>query len=152
MKTAFALFALLAATSIASADPPDLWLTPPRAADADIVWKGFDSSRVTFLPKGEDAAALKLLARHKIVALNHAAFAKVMPGTSYPQETDRKPYLVRGVEMEQSLGSIGVISHGDDLCVIYSGPIEPGEIRHRAAILSLPAPPKYLCVSISLYS
>ncbi len=152
MRAALALLAFLIATSATVADPVDLWLTPPRASDAGITWRSFDSSRFTFLPKGEDAAALKLLAQHKIIALNRKTFSKVLPGTTYPPDADRKPYLARGVEMEQSLGDIGVVSHEADLCVLYSGPIEPGEIRHRAVILYLPAPPKHLCVSITLYS
>jgi len=152
MKAALALLTFLAATSPALADPLDLWLASPPPRLADVTWENFDYGRVTFLPSGEDAVALKLLARHKIVALDRKTFTKILPGAPYPQEADRKPYLVRGVEMEQSLGSIGVVKHGEDLCVLYNGPIEPGDIRHRAAILYLPAPPKHLYVAITLYS
>lgn len=152
MRKAFALLAFLVVTSAVFADQPDLWLTPPHASDDDGTWMRLDGDRFITLPAGQDAAALKLLALHKIVVLNCKTFVKVLPGTPCPHDADRKPYLVRAIEMLQSLGSIRVDQRGDDIDVNYNGPIEPGEIRHRAVILYLPAPPKHLSVSITLYS
>ena len=152
---ALALLAFFATTSAASADPPDRWVTSARdvpSHDDNAAAKKLDEDRYVILPAGEDATALKLLARHKMVALDCATYAKIRPSAPCPHDADRKPYLARAVDLQQSLGSIHVLQDGGDIAMDYNGPIESGSIRHRAVILYLPAPPKHLIVSITLYS
>ncbi|HWA89401.1 MAG TPA: hypothetical protein VG889_05160 [Rhizomicrobium sp.] len=151
MRAALGLLAPLAISSAAFADPPDLWLSPQRQVDQEVTWEPLEASRYAILPAGEDAAALKLLARHKIVALDCATFAKVLPGTPCPHDPDRKPYLARSVELLQSVGGINVEQQDGDIDVQYNGPNEPGDLRHRAVILYLAAPPKHLSITILLY-
>jgi hypothetical protein len=153
------VLALLAALASASAAvavdaAPDPWLTPLSQLSADDVetWKDVDDSRVAFLEPGQDAAALKLLARQRVVALDPAAFAVLQPSTPFPDAPDRKPFLVRAVELLQSTGAIHVLQRGRDLKMEYNGPLEPCKNRHRAVILYLPAPPKHLYVMVRLYS
>jgi len=151
-----ALLAALASASAAVAGDaaPDPWLTPLSQLSADDVetWKDVDDSRVAFLEPGQDAAALKLLAHRESTALDHETFAALLPGTPFPDAPDRKPFLVRAVELLQSTGAIWVLQRGPDIKMEYNGPIEPCKIRHRAVILYLPAPPKHLYVMVRLYS
>jgi hypothetical protein len=151
MRATLGLLALLVVTG-AAASPKlcDPWQTLPRVYNDAETWTSLDDFVV--LPVGQDKAALKLLARHKVVALDCAAFAEILPGTPCPHDAGRKPYLVRAVELLQSLGGIRVSTHGADVDVNYNGPIEPGTPRHRAVILYLQAPPKRLYVSVTLYS
>lgn len=149
MRALFAIFALLVLVAPARADFPDVWMTAsPTHGDGE--WQNLEADRFLVLPVGKDSDALRMLARKPVVALSSAAFKKILPGMPYPVAPDRRPFLIRGIEVVQSLGSIHVLQYQGEILADYNGPLERGDTRRRAIVVFLPASPRKLYVTVTL--
>ena len=132
----------------------DPWITKhPPAGDFGIErWTSLPDSLFAFVPESRDEEALSLLVNRDSVAIDCKLATRLASSLKCPRHRNFKPYLVRAVELKQSLGSVGPSQKADEIWMDYLGPLEPGKLRRRAAVLYLRHPPKHLYVTFTLES
>ena len=141
---------LLLGAGLAFADA-DTWQT---AAPLDPNWETtaqpLAPSDMAVVPQATRAQALKKLAKDPFVALTPAAVARLLPGQALPADAALKPYLVRGVALDETQGGFSVETNNGLVWVMFNClSATPPPPSHRALVLFLASPPQQVFITAS---
>lgn len=125
-------------TAPAAKSTRDPWETgpPPKGwSDSSIP---ITPDRMLALPAASQDKALAMLADRPFVALDAKSYLALFPDRGYPADKDRRPYLVRGVALNEKTGGFNAEIKGSELLVVFAAPARDTAPRHRALVLLLP--------------
>jgi hypothetical protein len=124
------------------------WITSDPQSNS---WTPLANDRQIDLPAGAVQNAIAELGDKSAVPLDNETFERLVRYRAWPSDSDHIPYLIRGVALEEPLGSIHVLQNGTELLVVYNGPIVRARQYGLPIVVLLPAAPTRVFVSIRLY-
>jgi hypothetical protein len=131
--------ALLGSAAYAAASDP--WVTGapanPHWSDDSVV---ITPDRWIDVPAESQDKALAMLANRAVVPLEPGLFLDLLPGRGYPADPGKKPYLVRGVALNEETGGFQIEQRGPELLVVFAAARNDTPPKHRALIVMLPSP------------
>ena len=130
---AAAVLLCLSAAPVLAADP---WIAT-ASAPASLRDHPLSESQIVPITPDARAAALDLLARHRVVRLDAADYAR-LTGRSDGSDHGLRPYLVRAAGRDDGLGSNHVFAAAGHVLVEYNGPLVNAATGHAALVLLLP--------------
>jgi hypothetical protein len=108
---AISIAALFFMATAAVAAGTDAWQTlPPVDPNWESAAQAIPPADMIVVPDATRALALKKLAKDGIVPLDPLLTLKLLPGVTLPADATLKPYLVRGVALDEKSGGFSVES------------------------------------------
>lgn len=145
----FALVACVLASCVTeSPNPASEWMTGEPKSEG---WYSVPADRVIDLPAGSVQSAIAELGDQSAIPLDRKTFERLVRYWAWPSDPKLTPYLVRGVALEEPLGSINVRQNGTELLMEYNGPIVRANAYRLPMVALLPSPPTKVFVAALLY-
>jgi hypothetical protein len=148
-KIFLSIVTLLFAVTAAFAAGADAWQTlPPVDPNWETAAQAVPPADMIVVPDATRALALKKLATDSIVPLDPLLTLKLLPGVTLPADAALKPYLVRGVALDEKAGGFSVETNAGTLWVMFNClSATPPPPAHRALVVYLASPPTQLFVT-----